>query len=161
MTTNPEIASAPEKKNLVGLSREELAAEVAAVGEKPFRAKQLWHWIYHQGESDFAKMTTLAKPLREKLAEVFFQEKNLPMSKAYALKAIRLREKNGRPFWSAPNELLDNPPKSKIKASCRKKSRFSGKNSGKRVRLIWRSSTSVSAKSVLRVRLRVRLGMIL
>ena len=71
MTTNPETASAPEKKNLVGLSREELAAEVAAVGEKPFRAKQLWHWIYHQGESDFAKMTTLAKPLREKLAEVF------------------------------------------------------------------------------------------
>ncbi|MEQ8228864.1 MAG: 23S rRNA (adenine(2503)-C(2))-methyltransferase RlmN [Rhodospirillales bacterium] len=71
MTPEPQPASASEKINLVGLSREDLAAEVAAVGEKPFRAKQLWHWIYHRGETDFAKMTTLAKPLREKLAEVF------------------------------------------------------------------------------------------
>ena len=30
----------------------------------------------------------------------------------------------------------------------RKNVRFSGKNSGKRVRLVWRASTSVSAKSV-------------
>lgn len=65
------IDAAPEKTNLVGLSREELAATVAAVGEKPFRTKQLWHWIYHQGATDFAQMTTLAKPLREKLAEIF------------------------------------------------------------------------------------------
>lgn len=71
MISEPQPASASEKINLVGLSREDLAAEVAAVGEKPFRAKQLWHWIYHRGETDFAKMTTLAKPLREKLAEVF------------------------------------------------------------------------------------------
>ena len=63
--------AAPEKTNLVGLSREELAEAVAAVGEKPFRTKQLWHWIYHQGATDFAQMTTLAKPLREKLAEIF------------------------------------------------------------------------------------------
>lgn len=65
------IDAAPEKTNLVGLSREELAATVAAVGEKPFRTKQLWHWIYHQGATDFGQMTTLAKPLREKLAEIF------------------------------------------------------------------------------------------
>ena len=57
--------------NLVGLSRDELKAEMAAIGEKPFRAKQLWHWIYHQGVTDFAEMTTLAKPLRTKLAETF------------------------------------------------------------------------------------------
>ena len=72
-TQNAQMG-APEtsgKTNLVGLSREELAREIAAVGEKPFRAKQLWHWIYHQGETDFAQMTTLAKPLREKLDEVF------------------------------------------------------------------------------------------
>ena len=58
-----------ERKNLAGLSRAELAAEVAAMGEKPFRAKQLWHWIYHQGETDFQRMTTLATPLRARLAE--------------------------------------------------------------------------------------------
>jgi 23S rRNA (adenine2503-C2)-methyltransferase len=56
---------------LVGLSREELTAELVAMGEKPFRAKQLWHWIYHQGETDFARMNTIAKPMQMKLAERF------------------------------------------------------------------------------------------
>jgi len=58
-----------ERINLVGLARDELAAEMAAIGEKPFRAKQLWHWIYNRGVTDFAAMTTLAGPLRERLAE--------------------------------------------------------------------------------------------
>ena len=57
--------------DLVGLSRAELTAEVEAAGEKPFRAKQLWHWIYHQGVTDFAAMSSIARPLREKLAARF------------------------------------------------------------------------------------------
>ena len=57
--------------DLVGLSRHELAAEVEKIGEKPFRAKQLWHWIYHQGVTDFAVMSSIARPLQEKLAERF------------------------------------------------------------------------------------------
>jgi 23S rRNA (adenine2503-C2)-methyltransferase len=60
--------SAKASADLVGLSREELSATLAALGEPAFRADQLWHWIYHRGESDFARMTTLAKSLREKLA---------------------------------------------------------------------------------------------
>src|ERR1700722_801963 len=59
------------RRDLVGLSREELAAEMAQAGEKPFRAKQLWHWIYHQGVRDFAAMSTIAKPLQDKLAQHF------------------------------------------------------------------------------------------
>jgi len=59
------------RKNLVGLSRDELVAELAGVGEKPFRAKQLWHWIYHRGETDFDQMTTLSKDCRAKLSERF------------------------------------------------------------------------------------------
>ncbi len=61
--------------NLIGLSREELGAEVAALGEKPFRVKQLWHWIYHRGATDFRAMTTLAKPLRERLADLYVLER--------------------------------------------------------------------------------------
>ncbi|HEY3917352.1 MAG TPA: 23S rRNA (adenine(2503)-C(2))-methyltransferase RlmN [Stellaceae bacterium] len=57
------------KKNLVGLSRDDLAAEMAALGAAPFRARQLWHWIYHRGVTDFAAMTTLAKDFRGLLAE--------------------------------------------------------------------------------------------
>jgi 23S rRNA (adenine2503-C2)-methyltransferase len=68
----PPPATLPDgRRDLVGLSREELAAEMAQIGEKPFRAKQLWHWIYHQGETDFARMSSIAKPMQAKLAEKF------------------------------------------------------------------------------------------
>jgi 23S rRNA (adenine2503-C2)-methyltransferase len=59
------------RADLVGLSRTELADAVAASGEAPFRAKQLWHWIYHQGVTDFSRMSTIARPLQIKLAERF------------------------------------------------------------------------------------------
>lgn len=55
--------------NLVGLSREELAAELASIGAPAFRARQLWHWIYHRGATDFGVMTSLAKDFRARLAE--------------------------------------------------------------------------------------------
>ncbi len=53
---------------LVGLSRDELKDSVAAAGEPAFRAKQLWHWLYCRGETDFAEMTTLSKDYRARLA---------------------------------------------------------------------------------------------
>jgi 23S rRNA (adenine2503-C2)-methyltransferase len=68
----PPSATLPDgRRDLVGLSREELEAEMVAIGEKPFRAKQLWHWIYHQGETDFFRMPTIAKAMQPKLAERF------------------------------------------------------------------------------------------
>ena len=60
-----------EKTELIGLSKEELAEQIERIGEKPFRAKQLWQWIYFRGETDFEKMTNLSKELRHKLAENF------------------------------------------------------------------------------------------
>jgi 23S rRNA (adenine2503-C2)-methyltransferase len=53
--------------NLVGMGRAELAEEMAGFGAEPFRARQLWHWIYHRGVTDFAAMTNLAKGFRERL----------------------------------------------------------------------------------------------
>jgi 23S rRNA (adenine2503-C2)-methyltransferase len=63
----PTKVGAGALPDLVGLTREELRAAVAALGEPQFRAEQLWHWVYHRGATDFARMTTLAKSLREKL----------------------------------------------------------------------------------------------
>jgi 23S rRNA (adenine2503-C2)-methyltransferase len=60
-----------QKHDLVGLSRAELAAELTALAAEPFRARQLWHWIYHRGATDFAAMTNLAKNFRGRLAEHF------------------------------------------------------------------------------------------
>ncbi len=54
---------------LVGLSRSELGEAVAAMGEKSFRAKQLWQWMYHRGAREFADMTDLSKTFRAKLED--------------------------------------------------------------------------------------------
>ena len=54
--------------NLLDLDREALAAHVEGLGEKRFRATQLFRWIHQRGESDFAAMTDLAAGLRAKLA---------------------------------------------------------------------------------------------
>jgi 23S rRNA (adenine2503-C2)-methyltransferase len=67
----PTPLTADGRRDLIGLSRDELAAELAAIGERPFRVKQLWHWIYHQGVTDFASMSSIARPLQHKLAEKF------------------------------------------------------------------------------------------
>src|SRR3954452_1756501 len=63
-----ETLSAPPRRSLVGLGREALAAEMAEFGAEPFRARQLWHWIYRRGATDFAAMTSFSKPFRDKLA---------------------------------------------------------------------------------------------
>ncbi|MSO77409.1 MAG: 23S rRNA (adenine(2503)-C(2))-methyltransferase RlmN [Alphaproteobacteria bacterium] len=55
--------------SLIGLSRAELAAEVAPIGIEGYRVRQLWHWLYHRGATDFRAMTSLAKPFRLALAE--------------------------------------------------------------------------------------------
>ena len=60
-----------EKIELIGLTKEELKDALISIGEKPFRAKQLWQWLYFFGETDFEKMSNLSKELRKKLAENF------------------------------------------------------------------------------------------
>jgi 23S rRNA (adenine2503-C2)-methyltransferase len=54
--------------NLLDLDAAALAAFFAALGEKPFRARQVLRWVHQQGEADFARMSDLAKDLRAKLA---------------------------------------------------------------------------------------------
>lgn len=64
------MSAAPAKTNLLGLTRTELEAFIAAMDEKPFRARQLMKWLYKRAESDFDRMTDLAKSFRERLKEV-------------------------------------------------------------------------------------------
>ena len=91
------------KINLVGQSRDELAATVAGLGEKPFRAKQLWHWIYYRGETDFEKMTTLAKSFRARLAETCEVRRPEVVTAQLSVDGTRkwlLRGKDGNEFES-------------------------------------------------------------
>ena len=61
--------------NLIGLSSSELETAVEALGQPRFRAKQLWHWIYHRGATEFADMSSLSKELRARLEDRFSVER--------------------------------------------------------------------------------------
>jgi 23S rRNA (adenine2503-C2)-methyltransferase len=56
--------------NLLDFDLEGLAAFCEQLGEKRFRAVQLFRWIHQKGAADFADMTDLARSLREKLPGV-------------------------------------------------------------------------------------------
>ena len=60
MTANPV--------KLLDFDLDALTAWCAGLGEKRFRAVQLFRWIHQKGESDFGRMSDLAKSLRDKLA---------------------------------------------------------------------------------------------
>ena len=61
---------ADARVNLLGLTRAELEAFILERGHKPFRARQLFHWLYKRGETQFDAMTDLAKAFREELKSV-------------------------------------------------------------------------------------------
>lgn len=54
-----------------GLLPDELRAWLAEQGEKPFRAAQIWEWLYRKGARDWETMSNLPKGLRAKLADAF------------------------------------------------------------------------------------------
>ena len=53
--------------NLLGFDLQGLAAYCEQLGEKKFRATQLFRWVHQKGASDFEQMSDLAKSLRDKL----------------------------------------------------------------------------------------------
>jgi 23S rRNA (adenine2503-C2)-methyltransferase len=60
---------------LVGLSLAEMQALMEENGLPKFRAKQVWHWIYHRGATDFAAMDNLPKEMRALLAQKYAIER--------------------------------------------------------------------------------------
>ena len=57
------------KKDIKSMTLEEVTAELGTLGEKPFRAKQLYDWLHVKLVTDFDQMSTLSKSLRERLKE--------------------------------------------------------------------------------------------
>ncbi len=54
--------------NLLSLSRARMGQFFTDLGEKPFRADQVFKWVYQEGITDFAEMSNLSKVLRAQLA---------------------------------------------------------------------------------------------
>ena len=64
--------------NLLEFDLDGLAVFCESLGEKRFRATQLFRWVHQRGQADFSQMSDLAKSLREKL-QVHAQVLALPV----------------------------------------------------------------------------------
>ena len=65
------MSPSPDKRDIRDLTLDELRSDLEAMGERPFRAAQVFDWLYKKGASDFAEFSSLSKSLREKLTGSF------------------------------------------------------------------------------------------
>src|SRR2546430_2365220 len=65
------VTTGSRSRDLAELERNELEAALADQGAERFRARQLFHWIYRRGVTDFEQMTDLPAALRSTLAQTF------------------------------------------------------------------------------------------
>ena len=72
-----------EKKDIKSLTLEELEREMAQMGEKPFRAKQLYEWMHVKMARGFEEMTNLSKEFRKTCGERYLYT---------TLDAVRIQE---------------------------------------------------------------------
>ena len=66
-----KLVQAFDQQDIRNYSYEELVAYLATIGEKPFRAEQIFEWIYKKGASNFNAMKNLPKPLKAHLQKDF------------------------------------------------------------------------------------------
>lgn len=71
------------KSDIKSLTYEELQADLAGMGEKTFRAKQIYEWMHKKCARSFDEMTNLSKELRERLGESYTYT---------SLRAVRVQE---------------------------------------------------------------------
>ena len=57
------------KRNIRHLSQEEISQYISDIGEKSFRAKQVYEWLWQKHAHSFDAMTNLSKELRNKLSQ--------------------------------------------------------------------------------------------
>lgn len=60
-----------ELKDIKSYSLEELKRQLSEMGEKPFRANQIYRWLHVERVSDFEQMTNISKDLRKKLKDAY------------------------------------------------------------------------------------------
>jgi len=60
-----------QKQDIRNLSLDDLRDYLKGQGEKPFRAKQIFDWLYKKGADDFSVMANISSSLREKLSNDF------------------------------------------------------------------------------------------
>lgn len=61
-----------EKSNIREFSKSELIQKLESLGEKSFRAKQIYEWLWKKNAATFDEMSNLSKDLRKKMEDHFF-----------------------------------------------------------------------------------------
>ncbi len=71
----PAVVREDGRTDLIGLTRDQMRAVLADAGLEPkqakLRSKQIWHWIYNRGATEFSAMTDIAKAQHPWLEERF------------------------------------------------------------------------------------------
>ena len=74
-------------KNIKNYNLDELKQELINLGEKPFRAEQIFKWIFEENVTSFDEMTNISLELREKLKKEYtlcvFNIRNIIMDIVY------------------------------------------------------------------------------
>ena len=60
-----------DKKDIRKLSLDQLTKEIVSLGERSFRANQIFDWIWKKRAISFGQMTNLSESLREKLSQIY------------------------------------------------------------------------------------------
>lgn len=61
-----------EKTDIKSMNLEQLKNEIQRLGDKPFRAKQIYEWLHIKLADDFDEMSNISKELKSRLKESFF-----------------------------------------------------------------------------------------
>ena len=88
-----------EAVDISSLSFEGLNAFITSLGEKPFRAKQLYRWLHQRGAVSFDEMTDLSKDFRAKLktvARIVTLEKDLEQRSIDGIIKYRFKTHDGK-----------------------------------------------------------------
>ncbi len=68
-----------KKINIRETSLQDITDFLTGHGEKAFRAKQIWQWLWQRGVSDFNEMSNLSKETRELLENTYYFDKLIPL----------------------------------------------------------------------------------
>ena len=60
-----------QKKDIRQLSLDQLTNELVSIGEKPFRAKQIYEWLWKKRAVSFDQMTNISEQLRKQLDDIY------------------------------------------------------------------------------------------
>ena len=60
-----------QKKDIRQLTLDQLTSELVSIGEKPFRAKQIYEWLWKKRAVSFDQMTNISEQLRKQLDDIY------------------------------------------------------------------------------------------